>query len=168
MAYFDRNFVLALVGNANVVPIWDLDADNVEDVGLMAQDGAQADAYIDRFLAVNGITVPVTDTTPVVVQSLKDISAHLTVWWGYHHRGIEELSRGLNRSPSDIGGLMAEYKDYADQELAKLLTILQNLDPTDTAVPAGAFQFIPRVRPCFAAADENARPLFWPYKGLWT
>jgi hypothetical protein len=37
-----------------------LNGDGTEDVGLMEQDGVQADAYIDRFLAANGVTVPIT------------------------------------------------------------------------------------------------------------
>jgi hypothetical protein len=59
----------------------------------------------------------------VLVQSLADIGAHLTVWCGFHHRGLEEMGGRMDRSPDDIAGLMSGYKDYADAELAKLLTI---------------------------------------------
>jgi hypothetical protein len=138
--YSDRAHVLALVGDLNAVPIWDLNGDGTEDPGLMEQDGVQADTYIDRFLAANGVTVPIDTTTAsaVLVQSLADIGAHLTVWYGFHHRGLEEMGGRMDRSANDIAGLMSGYKDYADAELAKLLTIIEteNGGADEEIVPA--------------------------------
>jgi hypothetical protein len=138
--YSDRAHVVALVGNDAVNVVWSLDGDNLEDVGLMEQDGIQADTYIDRALMLEGLTVPINTGTAsaVVVQSLADIGAHLTVWWGFHHRGLEELSgRGLG-SADDISGLMSGYKKYADEELEKLATILQRIDTDDSVLPSGS------------------------------
>lgn len=175
--YSDRAHVLALVGTDNAGTIWSLSNTNgVEDPGLMEQDGVQADAYIDRWLGAQSVTVPVDTTTAsaTVSQSLADIGAHLTVWWGFHHRGLDELSdRMSGKSASDIGGLMTGYKDYADEQLGRLLTIIRAQDPGDVehgsaagqlAVSVGPPKHYPgtgSVRP-FAVTLPNAiSPLNW-------
>lgn len=158
--YSDRAHVLALVGDANAAVIWSLDGDDIEDAGLMEQDGSQADTYIDRALLLEGLTVPIDTGTAaaVVVQSLADIGAHLTVWWGFHHRGLEELANRGVASSSDIAGLMKGYKDYADEELKKLVMILQNLNPDDDSVAVGTFESVPVVDSSeYCACDENGR-----------
>jgi hypothetical protein len=51
------------------------------------------------------------------------------------------------------------FKNLADELLGKVTAYLVGTDTDETTGSAGAFQFIPRVRPCSTVADENTRPL---------
>jgi hypothetical protein len=151
-----------------------LDDDEVEDAGLMTQDGTQADAYIDLALSYANLTTPIDTTTATagVVQALADIGAHLTVWWGYHHRGLDAWAQRMNMTADAIGGLMSGYKSYADEQLVKLASILQT-GTTDLpsasaggalSVSVGSPKHYPgtgSVRPAAVTVPDLTSPLSW-------
>jgi hypothetical protein len=138
--YSDRAHVVAMLANESVRVIWDLDGDETEDAGAMEQDGILSDGWIDGKLAVNGITVRVVIASqPAYIQQMfADIGAHMTVWYGFHRRGLEEMSgRGVG-SAKDIAGLMSGYLEYAKEQMAELVTILQRIDTDDSVLPSGS------------------------------
>jgi hypothetical protein len=124
--YSDRAGVATVLDTATIAVTWDLDDANGEDAGAMLADGITADGYIDLYLANEGVTVPVNLTTATahIVKALADVSNHMTVWYGWTHRGLEELSTRTGRSSADLAGLMSGYKTYADEQLEKIASVL--------------------------------------------
>lgn len=127
--YSDRAGVATLIDADTIATTWDMDDTSGEDAGLMQQDGERSDGYIDTFLANEGVTVPVVlagtgAAATHVVSALADASNHLTIWYGWHRRGLEELSQKTGRSSADIAGMMSGYKAYADEQLKKVANVL--------------------------------------------
>lgn len=125
--YSDRAGVATVLDAATIAVTWDLDDANGEDAGVMLADGITADGYIDLYLANEGVSVPVNLTTAAahIVKALADVSNHMTVWYGWTHRGLQELSSKLQgRSADDLAGLMSGYKTYADEQLEKIASVL--------------------------------------------
>lgn len=156
--YAAEQAVTDLLGTVNLSIGQDLDDDGNADAGLLQRDGERSDGYINLELARHELTVPVNlATAPAhVVTALEDISAHLTVWYLWHHRGVQESMARNSGQPSDIiAGIMGGYKAYADEQLAKLIETLVLEDEEDVATPAGGFSFVPITRPT-CVTDENA------------
>jgi hypothetical protein len=70
------------------------------------------------------VPVNLTTATAHIVKALADVSNHMTVWYGWTHRGLEELSTRTGRSSADLAGLMSGYKTYADEQLEKIASVL--------------------------------------------
>lgn len=165
MPYAARTDVVSLMGDASVAIVWDLNDDGTEDAGALDADRQRADDYINLFLASNGVALPVSTTgmttlaATTVTNSLTNIGAHLTRLHGYSHRNMEAWATRLGKPAADVRAEFDDDKAYADEQLGRLLTTLQNASPTDTNVAAGTFQFIPRVNADYATAtDEFNRP----------
>jgi hypothetical protein len=128
--YSDRAGVATLIDAANIAIVWDMDNDGAEDDGLLVADGVQADGYIDLFLANEGLTVPIVlaDQPAYVTQALADASNHMVCWYGWHHRGLQELAQLTGRPADDIAGMMSGYKKYADAQLAKIASVMTSTD----------------------------------------
>jgi hypothetical protein len=126
--YSNRAGVATVLDAATIIVTWDMNDDGVEDAALMTSDGITADGYINTYLASEGVTAPVDLTTAAahVVSALADVSNHMTAWYGWTHRGLEELSNKTGRSSADIAGLMSGYKAYADEQLGRLVYVLRN------------------------------------------
>jgi hypothetical protein len=126
--YSNRAGVATILDAATIAVTWDMDDANGEDAGLMVQDGLKSDGYINTFLASEGISVPVVlsgtgAAAAHIVSALADASDHMTIWYGWHRRGLQEMSRALNLSPDSIAGMMSGYKAYADEQLGKITDI---------------------------------------------
>jgi hypothetical protein len=127
--YSDRAGVASILDAATIAVTWDMDDANGEDAGLMVQDGLKSDGYINTFLASEGISVPVVlggtgAAAAHIVSALADASDHMTIWYGWHRRGLQEMSRALNLSPDSIAGMMSGYKSYADAQLERIADVL--------------------------------------------
>jgi hypothetical protein len=127
--YSNRAGVATILDAATIAVTWDMDDANGEDAGLMVQDGLKSDGYINTFLASEGISVPVVlsgtgAAAAHIVSALADASDHLTIWYGWHRRGLQEMSRALNLSPDSIAGMMSGYKAYADAHLERIADVL--------------------------------------------
>lgn len=165
--YSDRTGVLTVQDVANITVVWDQDNDGTEDIGLMTSDGVTADGYIDlalvnlgRTIGANDHAVDVTAASAYIVSALRDISNHLTVWYGWHHRGgIERVAK-----PNEISGLMSGYKAYADEQLAKLAGVLIRLDEDDTTTTPGVFESVGVIdssEQCTTDENGNLTPVSW-------
>jgi hypothetical protein len=127
--YSNRAGVASILDADTIAVTWDMDDANGEDAGLMVQDGLKSDGYINTFLASEGISVPVVLTgtgaaAAHIVSALADASDHMTIWYGWHRRGLQEMSRALNLSPDSIAGMMSGYKAYADAQLERIADVL--------------------------------------------
>lgn len=154
--YSNRAGVLTVIDPETARVTWDMDNDGVEDAGLMTTDGITADGYIDLFLADKGLTVPVVlsgagAAASYIVTALADVSNHLTVWYGWTHRGLQELSTGTGKTADDIAGLMSGYKTYADSQLARIAGILLGAE----GVTEGTFESVDLVDSTELLCDEN-------------
>jgi hypothetical protein len=154
--YADEADVQRLLGTLNLQIGGDLDSDGTIDAGLVQADGEWSDGYIDLELARNQITIPVDlDAADAhVVSTLEDISAHLVVWYIWHHRGLTD-PRGID--PTAMAGIMQGYKAYADEQLAKLTAVLAAEDEDDDTISVGEFGSVPIVRTCTSSTDENSQ-----------
>jgi hypothetical protein len=129
--YSDRAGVQTLIDQTNVAVGLDMNDDGTEDAGLMLADGLASDGYIDLFLANEGVAIAAAPhivnlkTAPAyVVQALADVSNHLTVWYGWHHRGLQESDGTRGKA---LAGIMSGYKEYADAQLDKLANVLTGI-----------------------------------------
>lgn len=150
--YAAQSDVVALLGEENLEIAGDRNNDGTVDAGIVQGALDFADGYVDLHLANHGQTVPVdTGAAPAHVNAaLRDIAAHLAVWYLWHHRGLHE---GDGRpAGQSLAGTFEGYKGYADEQLEKLVGVLK-----DDADEAGSFVSVPITRTCVSARDENSR-----------
>jgi hypothetical protein len=122
----------------------DVDNDGTLDSDVTEDVLARSDAYIKRFIRANGVTPPEPETLGAIdandAESLRDIGDHMGVWFIAQDRGLLETAARQSSSANAIAGGVGGYKTYADEELAKLVTILQASDAVPDVRGSGAIQ----------------------------
>jgi hypothetical protein len=163
-AYASQSDVQDLIGPDNLDVLGDLDDDGNLDSGIVQRALDFADSYINLELLKNGLTAPASLTNATHAAVLKDVAAHLAVWHLWHHRGLKEAP-GRGR-PDGIGGVFDGYKGYADEQLAKLVFVLQQATEGDWTAGGDATPITPSlynndVNRMVRCREPDAAPIWW-------
>jgi hypothetical protein len=163
-AYCTQTDVQDLIGPDNLTVLGDLDDDGNLDSGIVQRALDFADSYINLELLRNELTAPADLTNTTTAAILKDVAAHLAVWHLWHHRGLKEAP-GRGR-PDGIGGVFEGYKGYADEQLTKLVMVLEEPAEGDWRGGGDATPITPAlhnndVNRMVRCREPDAAPILW-------
>jgi hypothetical protein len=160
--YLTQADIERLLGSLNLVSESDLADTDTLDAATVQADIDAADAYVNLALGSAGLTLTtdgldVTGKPAWVQENLRMAAAYYAAYLLGVHRGL--FDRTQSRNAQQVAEQTMGFKNLADELLGKVTAYLVGTDTDETTGSAGAFQFIPRVRPCSTVADENTRPL---------